>query len=250
MGNIDSPVPDPAPQPLEAKRVSPLKRLLRILVGVLIGSALLAAIIVLLIFTLGEHEAHYENKRLYDWITLLKSPNPASSNAAQLVLDRTIIPQLSRDMFQDTNDSRLRLFLIENLNTLPEVNIYYRTADTRRADAATRLGDFGPAAKAATPALVRGLQGNDAPVRAASAEALGKIQADPPIVIPLLIKCLDDELVNEAAALALADYGPPAKAAVPKLIKLSTVPDKDLHRAVVLALTKIDPEAAAQAGVH
>ena len=166
------------------------------------------------------------------------------------MLNRTIIPELTRAMVQDTNDSRLRVALVEYLNTLPGVNIVYHTADTRRADAADLLGEFGPCAKAASPALLQALQGRDAMVRPSAAGALGKIQADPEVVIPLLIKCLDQKDVDDAAALALADYGPAAKAAVPKLIELSKVRDKDLHHAVLVALSKFDPAAATQAGVR
>jgi len=94
------------------------------------------------------------------------------------------------------------------------------------------------------------LQGHDTFLRPAAASALGKIHADPNMAIPLLIKYLDDDNVNEAAARGLASYGPAAKAAVPKLIELLKVPDKDLHHAVMQALSRIDPDAAAKAGAR
>ncbi len=167
---------------------------------------------------------------------------------ANTVLNRTLIPHLTRAMVQDTNDSRLRVALVDYLNTLPNVNIFYRSAPSRRAEAAELLGEFGPAARSAAPALLHALQGKDLAVRAAAAAALGKIKADPAAEIPLLIQYLDDKEIDEAAALALADYGPPAKAAVPKLLQLSKVPDKDLHRAVMEALSKIDPTTTNQTG--
>jgi HEAT repeat protein len=37
---------------------------------------------------------------------------------------------------------------------------------------------------------------------------------------------------------------------VPKLLKLLTVPEKDLRFAVTIALKQIDPEEAAKAGVR
>lgn len=224
------------------------QRLLRLALGVCVGLGVLAGCILVLIHTLGEHDTLFEGKPIYAWLAQAKSKDPALRDAANLVLNRTIIPRLTRAMFQDTNDSHLRLALVDYLNTLPNVNILYRPADSRRADGPSFLGEFGPAAKAATPALLRALQGPDIAVRAPSAIALGKIQADPSTVIPLLIKYLDDSNIAEAAALGLADYGPSAKAAIPKLMELSKIHDKDLHRAVTLALAKIDPTAAPQAG--
>lgn len=223
-------------------------RLLRIVVGVLIGFTVLIAGVAILIRTLGERDTRYEGKFVYEWIGQLQSKNPALSNTANLALNRTIIPALTRAMVQDTNDSRLRAALIEYLNTLPNVNIFYRPAARRRAEAASLLGQFGPAANAATPLLLQVLRGPDEDVRPSAAIALGKIQADPDVAIPLLIRCLDDKGLDDAAALALAEYGAQAKAAVPKLLQLTKIPDKDLHHAVGLALQKIDPAAAAQAG--
>ncbi len=229
------------------KKLLSKRRLVRVALGVCVGLGVLAGFILVLIHTLGEHDTLFEGKPIYIWIAQAKSKDPALRDAANLVLNRTIIPQLTRAIVQDTNDSAIRLALVNYLNTLPNVNIFYRPADSRRADAPNLLAEFGPAAKAATPALLRALQGSDPAVRATSATALGKIQADPVTVIPLLIKYLDDRDIDESAALALADYGPSAKGAIPKLLQLSKIPDKDLHRAVMEALAKIDPTAA-QAG--
>ncbi len=207
----------------------------------LTGLGVLAAVILLLIATLGEHEPIFEGKPIFRWLAQLHSADPALTNQTIRVLNRTIIPQLTWRMVTDTNDSRIRLTLIDYLNTLPNVNIFYRTAGSRRADAACLIGSFGPCAKRAVPALLDALQGSDLAVRAAAAEALGDIHSEPGTVIPVLIRCLDDKYVDEAAALALAEYGSAAKAAIPKLLELSKVPEKDLHRAVTIALSKINP---------
>ena len=102
---------------------------------------------------------------------------------------------------------------------------------------------MGPAAKSAVPALVQALKGKDTIVRGAAISALGKIHSDPEFVIPLLIGYLDDEGLNDEAALALANYGSLAKVAVPKIIPLLHAPDKDAQAAAAEALKKIDPEA-------
>jgi hypothetical protein len=223
------------------------KRLLRIAIAVLIGMALLTGAILGLIHTLGDHEALYEAKPVYFWIVQLTNQDLTASNHATLVLNENIIPRLTNVMFQDTNDSRLRIALIDKLNTLPHVNIYYTTASTRRGEAATTLGDLGPPARAAAPSLMLALKGKDLILRRAAAVSLGKIHAEPEVMIPLLITYLDDQNMDEAAADGLGEYGTSAKAAVPKLISLSTVRDKDLRHSVREALMKIDPEAAAQA---
>jgi hypothetical protein len=226
------------------------RRLLRILVGVAIGLALLAGAIWVLTRTLGEREVLYWGKSRYYWIDQTRSSSIAASNQAYQVLNQEIIPGLEKTMFLDTNDSGLRIALVDELNTLPGVNILFRAADSRRADAAMGLGEFGPAARAAVPALLQALQGHDAAVRGSAAFSLGKIHAQPEVIIPLLTKCLDDDDLQESAAEALGEYGPLSKAAIPKLLVLFKVPSKDLHVAVEGALRSIDPDAAALAGVR
>jgi hypothetical protein len=63
---------------------------------------------------------------------------------------------------------------------------------------------------------------------------------------------LDDpqENVPEFAAEGLGEFGKLSAAAVPKLVELSKVQDKDLRYASSRALKQIDPAAAAQAGIH
>ena len=225
-------------------------RLVRILLCVAIGLGLVAGGIWVLTQTLGEREVLYQRKSLYDWSKQIKSQNLAASNQASLVLNQEIIPGLTKTMFEYTNDSSLRIALVENLNGLPGVNIFFRVADSRRASAAAGFGEFGPPAEAAVPALLQALQGRDLIVRGPAAVSLGKIRAKPDIVIPLLIGYLEDDDLRESAAEALGEFGSLSKAAIPKLVVLFKVPDKDLHCAVEQALNNIDPDAAAQAGAR
>ena len=222
-------------------------RLVRILVGVVIALGVLAGGFGVLIWMLGETETLYQGKSCYYWSDQIKSQNPGVTNQASLVLNREIIPRLTKTLLEDTNDSRLRITLVEKLNGLPGVNIFFRTADCRRGDAAIALGQFGPQAEAAVPALLQALQGHDSAVRGPAVVSLGHIRAKPEIVIPLLIPCLDDNDLREAALAALGEYGGRAKVAIPKLLLLFKVRDKDLHQAVEEALKNIDPDAAAQA---
>ena len=75
--------------------------------------------------------------------------------------------------------------------------------------------------------------------------------AQPEKIIPLLESYLDDpqDGVPEGAVEGLGLFGSLSEAAVPKLLELLKLPDKDLHAAVTMALKQIDPEEAAKAGV-
>ena len=219
----------------------------RILIGVAVGSAAFTGLIFLLIHTLGDSNTLYRGRPIEFWVGQINNPKLETSNEVSVVVDTIIIPQLTETMFTDTNDFKLRLVLIEQLNGLPGVNIRYTPADGRRAEAAQNLGELGPHAKVAVPNLVKVLKGNDPAVRGAAVIALGKIGSEPDSIIPLLIAAMDDpqEGVPEAAVEALGDFGKLSKAAVPKILPLLKVPDKDMRHAANVALRKIDPAAMA-----
>lgn len=218
-------------------------------VAVAAGLAIVFGGIWLLTRTLGEREPLYQGQDAYYWSVQLNSPDAAASNHANAVVTGEIMPNLVNVMFNDTNDSRLRLALIDKLNTLPGVNIYFEPADGRRALAAQTLGEFGLAAKSAIPVLLQALKSADSIVHGPAIFALGKIHGEPDTIIPLLMGYLDDKELNAEAATALGDFGSQAKVALPKLIPMLKIPDKDLHHAVALALKQIDPAAAVTAGV-
>jgi HEAT repeat protein len=216
------------------------RQLFRILASVAGGLIAITACIAILTISLGDREPAYRGKTVYDWSQELKS-NVMTSNQAIALIRQDVVPQLTRTMLSDTNDSTLRLWLIENLNKLPGVNIFYRTADSRRQYAADCLGEFGEGAEQAFPALLQSFKGSDLPVKGAAAKSLGKIRTHASTVVPLLIHALDDENLREDAAEALGNFGTASAEAVPHLTKLLEVRDKDLHRAVVDALQKISP---------
>jgi hypothetical protein len=99
----------------------------------------------------------------------------------------------------------------------------------------------------AAPALFRATKDKDETVRNNSFWALTQVHPNPETTIPILIGGLDDSCAtareNAAAALGY-NYGSQAKAAVPALLRTLTI-----NRAASSALSKIDPEAAAKAGV-
>jgi len=225
------------------------KRLIRMSFALVIGLGMLAGGVWVLSRALADRVVVYQGKRIYYWAERLNDSDAAASNQANAVVAREIIPRLTKAMFSDTNDSSLRMALVEQLNVLPGIQVYCTPAAGRRAYAASELGELGPAAKAAVPALLQALSGHDQPVRGAATVALGKIHCQPEVVIPLLIGLLDDKELKDEAAQALGGFGGLSKAAVPKLIPLLKIQDKELHAAVIQALRKIDPAAAVEAGV-
>jgi len=148
------------------------------------------------------------------------------------------------------------------------------------------LGDIGPAAEAAVPAMLRGMRHTNAVVRNNAIYALRSIKAEPKLVVPELIKSLKDPdiLVRAQAIRALQGFRTDAGTAVPALLELwrkepplsasaassgtrAPVPESwlvssmwiasryagwsspDLHGLAGKALEAIDPAAAAKAGV-
>jgi hypothetical protein len=160
-----------------------IQRWKRILVASAIGLVVVAVGIWILAWGLDEGTPRYQGRPLSYWVQQAKSPDTAASRQAQVVLNASIIPQLTDTMFHDTNDSRLRLALIEQMNTLPGVNIRYATAYDRRGAAARQLGEAGPFAKAAIPDLIRVINGEDPAPRSRAALALGQINGEPDAII-------------------------------------------------------------------
>jgi HEAT repeat protein len=225
------------------------KRFIRLAIGVVVGLAALPGGIWILTKALADRETLYQGQTIDFWSERLNSTDPSVSNRANAVLNTEIIPQLTDVLFNDTKDFRVKLRLADMVNRLPGVFVMCASADARRSSAAQSLGDCGPPAKAAIPALVKAVQGDDIAVRANAASALGKIHGTPDTVVPLLFKLMDDWQIRAEATEALGGYGSLAKVAVPKLIPLLQVRDKELHRAAVVALKEIDPATAAANGL-
>jgi HEAT repeat protein len=111
------------------------------------------------------------------------------------------------------------------------------------------LGNIGPSAKEAVPALLGWTTNGDWLVRFSAIESLGKVGAEPDRVVPVLLNAfLHDPDVKIVAATALGEFGANAKPAVPALLEYFSAPDAATNR-IANALKAIDPEAAAKAGV-
>jgi HEAT repeat protein len=98
---------------------------------------------------------------------------------------------------------------------------------TIRAAAAEELGrmtEVKPAdVKPALPGLKTALKDKDANVRKAAIVTLNKAEADPKEFVPALVTMLrtdKDQGVRLAAVVTLGQIGPPAKAAIPALVEI------------------------------
>jgi hypothetical protein len=84
------------------------------------------------------------------------------------------------------------------------------------------LGQIGPAAEQAIPALLRDIAHTNECVRHNAVWALAHIHAQPKLVVPALIKCLNDPEadVRATASWALGEFGKDAQSAIPALFAL------------------------------
>ncbi len=213
----------------------------RILLGVAIGIISVVCGILVFTLTLGNIQpALYRSQTSDYWAAQVNASDANASNQANALLNAEIIPRLPEIMFHDTNDSRLRMTLVDTLNGLPGILIYYNNAPDRRGYAAHELGTFGPAAKAAIPALMQAVQSDDSAIHEAAIGSLGAIHSEPEVVIPFLTRYLDDDDLNDEVALALGNFGSLARPAIPKIIPLLHARDVEARAAAVEALKKID----------
>lgn len=114
---------------------------------------------------------------------------------------------------------RLRVTALPPTGVLDRLTAELRSGEAaRRQKAAKDIGEIGPTAAAAIPALVAQGADDSADVRVASAMALGRLGA-PEKGVPILVELLRRDGLHErmAAAFALARMGPAAKDAVPAL---------------------------------
>lgn len=117
---------------------------------------------------------------------------------------------------------------------------------------ASILGNIGPGAKAAVPALLRAATSTNTVEHYYEFDALGRIHAEPELVIPVLINVMSHSPADRIYAVTAArQFGGAAKAAVPELIALLNDPTVKAssgngfvsdREQVERALREIDPE--------
>ena len=208
------------------------------------------------------HSAEY----IPEIVPLLKHQDPTVRSSASGILLNHI---RAKDAFCIPD-------LIEALNN-PQPNL--------RRNMVLALTRFGPAAKAAVPALERELKADIVQIRIDSARALSvidtntatltkpvlkealsesdgrirhwagvylsRIEVEDEQLVPVFVGSLtnSDPGVRMSAAYSLIQFGSKAKSAVPSLIGALGDPEASVREAARAALKRIDPEAVANAGV-
>jgi HEAT repeat protein len=109
-----------------------------------------------------------------------------------------------------------------------------------RAQAATALGDFGPAAARAVPSLAEALADSDVFVRQSAIESLSKLGPAATRAVPELITVLQDPINGGLVGIA----GPRAQAAS---ALVSIAPEEPLVRQTLLPLAEHEPDAGLRA---
>ncbi len=130
-------------------------------------------------------------------------------------------------------------------------DLYNGAPGPRASIIADIFSNIGPAAADAVPQLVQFTTDTNYNIRWSAVSALGEIHAKPDLAVPVLTKSLRDPIgvIRGKAAISLSAFGSDARSAVPELIKALADPYSDERADAASALKKIDPEAAAQAGI-
>jgi hypothetical protein len=225
----------------------------------------------------------YAGKRLSQWIKELNSPVPGASAAATdavKAIGTSAIPQLLIEA--SAHDSAPKAIA----NALIEKQSFFKLHIVSASDHQSRalrglcaLGTNGASAVAqgltnsdkwirhgcvgqwemctyypdiVFDPLFSRLKDSEPIVRARTANALGMLHQQPERVVPVLIELLRDrdDWVRCMAALGLNLYGDAAKPAVPALLQSLTNSGSAFRSFATDALKRLDPQAAAKAGIR
>ncbi|MDB6112696.1 MAG: repeat-containing protein, partial [Pedosphaera sp.] len=205
-----------------------------------------------------QREPMYQGKPLSYWLGGYDSPpltnvTPSQADAAVRQLGTNAFPVLFRRLQQ--RDSEFRITIMRLLQKQHVISIPVAPPDQNYAavqgfdalgpqasNAVLRLIEvfdsdphpfpqqavpvilrrIGPSARQAIPALLRGMTHTNATVRNNAICAIHQIRAEPKVVVPALMKCLNDPdiFVRAQAARALGAMGQDAQPAVPGLLEL------------------------------
>ena len=120
----------------------------------------------------------------------------------------------------------------------------------RRAGAAKTLAEFGPAAKAAIPALQQALRDGESTVAVEAAFALCKLQSDTEAAIQVLLQALREDsqvaggiMPSRDVASRMRSIGPALKPFAPTLIGMLGENNPGLSRRIIPILSEIGPAA-------
>lgn len=123
------------------------------------------------------------------------------------------------------------------------------SGETLRGEAAWALARVGPLAPSTVATLRAAMDDHSGHVGVRAAEAFWKVSGDAGRAVLALVARLGDPAIRQAAVQALNRIGQDGKPAVPALLIALKSKDRLFRESVVMALRKIDPEAAAKAGL-
>jgi HEAT repeat protein len=172
----------------------------------------------------------------------------------------SVVPELLR-LLQEDADGRVRAEAVRALGKIGEgaadasraiAAVLTRPGEeeTLRADAAWALARVAPLAPGTAAALGVAAGDRSGHVGVCAAEALWRVSGEAGRAVPALAARLGDPNSRGAAVQALYRIGPKAKAAVPALLAAARDKNRLFRESVVMALRKIDPQAADKAGVR
>lgn len=201
----------------------------------------------------ASRETSYKDKTPEEWLRLLRSNDVRRRNRAADALVQygpTQIPAIVQVLEDKTLDGA-RLSAAQALGSygakaeaaVPALVAAMKDAKWNGRDgAAMALGRIGQRPDEVVPALIEALKSDpDETVRAAAAEALGKISHDGGRVVTALARALDDKAVNvrAEAAEALEKLGPKAREALPALQKAAQSAEFIVRQAATEAIKAI-----------
>jgi hypothetical protein len=226
-------------------------------------------------------EPVYQGKRLGLWLAGYNGPSPETDEVVRR-LGTNAIPNLLRML--RAKDSKVTAWVVKLVRKQHLIKLGYTDAFKINADAARAfdalsadakeavpelikifeqnisvnsqnytawsLGAIGPPAAKAIPTLLRGTT-NTNYTRRNAIFALGRIHAEPELVVPALTKFLKDpdRDVRTSTISSLELFGSDAKPAVSALVQSLNDQNPLVRKLAQSALKKIDPEAAAKAGL-
>jgi HEAT repeat protein len=123
--------------------------------------------------------------------------------------------------------------------------------DISRLAAIWTLGRIGPPAKAALEPLRKLREDSDVQLSMEVADAVRRIEKQPPAAVPILVRSLqeDDERIRATAGRILSDIGADAREAVPQLRANLKDDDVDARTSAARALWRIERQSKETAPV-
>lgn len=197
---------------------------------------LLALLLLLILYlVLPKTEPSYQGKSLSQWIRGLEYENVNPTDEQRVALRAMGQPAVTRLVeILEQRDGFLKQKFVEYARHHPDV--YNRFISPRRvipestyhAEAATALGEIGPAAQAAVPALITLSTSQDYILANRAKAALIKIRQDS--VAPLLESLADTHSTNWASAALQAKYlGTNGEALVPFFVRELQSTNRDIR---------------------